>query len=915
MDTTADMANEVGQFRAERALHVQNIKRRKADGDMFLRIRLLSELVPGTDVGAFLHLLPLVYEYVGGDCSPEGAARLGISLEDARSSGVARLEEALGVRPSSGADASGEQVSYAQVADQLQELLLAALPSVPPSLRPLLQAGWDAPAEAGVAASRLAHERDNGDHGRAGYGAMRFRLRRRPATTAPPTLAFPCGMCEASYATKVQFEAHIDRIHAGMARYRESLIGLYTCSPHITTPQEHRSAIESFAFCYQYGVKQRQDGQPPRRCFQGCAFCAMQHWPEEQHQVYLVTPEIPVCDSSATRPAKCFMPSPGLVADLLCVEKYKSAWPDIPAEELDASAVDLPHLAPDGTPTSTKVLMHRKRVSKAALEGKETVAICQCCFDAYSKRNPRAMSKTALSNNLWLGRHPPLLRDASLGHQLLLALARVVSTKVYLSSKGVDESARQHASTWRRRFLQSGIQGTAIVFNNASATEALAGFPPTAEELQQTFAAVFTGPENPTEAQQEDIEGSGPEHAKARETMARARMRKEVELEVDKVLLDEQARFLLRTNYAYKSDGNYRSDLVAALPSGKAVPPCFEACAAFVKVDAADSDMKQASGPASSTTAGELEEEARDAEELVKWMSVIDEDTSDAAEMSVLPTIQRLLERMESQAGRVAVNELNSVLSDGGTGPQDRLGRKRLKDICRDFHVLCDKFSPEEEAQALLWRVQALATNSLRPAGAEPPAHQDDSRPDGPGVRAQLRVPTLRQPLSWWSPTYWPSARPTEFCYGDCVWGLEGDGPPLDVADWIQVLLRREELEYTLPGEQETYRAAPVNRFRLSWPVLHILHSFWRVTETTKSIHTFLKTPGAFGIASGIVDLTPEMLEEYNAGERARRQESIYAEASSRQGRTGDSEEGAEFPASGNCTLGRLERTPTAGPA
>ena len=115
-----------------------------------------------------------------------------------------------------------------------------------------------------------------------------------------------------------------------------------------------------------------------------------------------------------------------------------------------------------------------------------------------------------------------------MGHQLPLALARVVSTKVYLSSKGVDETARQHATIWRQRFLQSGIQGTSIVFRNASTHEALAGFPPTASELQQSFVAVFTGPEDPTEEQRTDIDGTGPEHEQAREAMARARLRKEM---------------------------------------------------------------------------------------------------------------------------------------------------------------------------------------------------------------------------------------------------------------------------------------------------------------------------------------------------------------------------------------------------
>ena len=73
--------------------------------------------------------------------------------------------------------------------------------------------------------------------------------------------------------------------------------------------------------------------------------------------------------------------------------------------------------------------MHCKRVSQDALDGNATVAICRCCYDAYRQ--------------CW---------SISCGHQMLLALARVVSTKVYLSSKGVDEAARRHAASRRQRF-------------------------------------------------------------------------------------------------------------------------------------------------------------------------------------------------------------------------------------------------------------------------------------------------------------------------------------------------------------------------------------------------------------------------------------------------------------------------------
>ena len=292
-----------------------------------------------------------------------------------------------------------------------------------------------------------------------------------------------------------------------------------------------------------------------------------------------------------------------------------------------------------------------------------------------------------------------------MAHQSLLELARVMSTKVYLSSKGVDETARQHATTWRQRFLQSGIQGTSTVFRSGRTHEALAGFPPTASELQQSFVAVCTGPEDPTEEQRTDIDGTGPEHEQAREAMARARLRKEVELEVDKGELDSQARYLLRTNYVYQADGRYRADFVDAMPDERMVPPCFGACAVFVPVDPADADVPQASGPATTTTAGEQETlaaEEADAAELVKWLSIADEDNADVAEMTAMPSMQRLLERMESQAGRVVANELLAMTSESGYGAEDELGRSRLASLSREFHALCEKFSPEEEAQELL---------------------------------------------------------------------------------------------------------------------------------------------------------------------------------------------------------------------
>ena len=96
--------------------------------------------------------------------------------------------------------------------------------------------------------------------------------------------------------------------------------------------------------------------------------------------------------------------------------------------------------------------------------------------------------------------------SATLGHQLLLALGRVVSTKVYLSNKGLDEPCRERAQTWRQKFLQSGMRATAIVYGNGNVDHAMSEFPPTPEVLQDTFVAVFSGSEKPVDSTVTDAE-------------------------------------------------------------------------------------------------------------------------------------------------------------------------------------------------------------------------------------------------------------------------------------------------------------------------------------------------------------------------------------------------------------------------
>ena len=119
---------------------------------------------------------------------------------------------------------------------------------------------------------------------------------------------------------------------------------------------------------------------------------------------------------------------------------------------------------------------------------------------------------------------------------------------------------------------------------------------------------------------------------------------------------------------------------------------------------------------------------------------------ADASEMTSLPALQRLLERMESQAGRVVANELMARVKESGA--IDEVGRKRLVAACREFNGLCAKASPIEEAQALLWRVQQLAANNSTPHVADEQTPREEDGQSAQKKPRQLRVPTTGQPYT-----------------------------------------------------------------------------------------------------------------------------------------------------------------------
>ena len=179
---------------------------------------------------------------------------------------------------------------------------------------------------------------------------------------------------------------------------------------------------------------------------------------------------------------------------------------------------------------------------------------------------------------------------------------------------------------------------------------------PGAEVLQDI---VFCGPED------------GATSSAQREATVRHALRQEMQLQAKKPLLDRQAKHLLSTNYVSAEKAKHRTDLVEKLPETPAVPACFEARAKLIPENAAGSDVARAAGPSSATAAAQRElgaKEGENAEELVQWMSSLEEAQDDESELTSLPALQGVLVRMESQAGRVVANELTAIVEEGGCG-------------------------------------------------------------------------------------------------------------------------------------------------------------------------------------------------------------------------------------------------------
>jgi hypothetical protein len=103
--------------------------------------------------------------------------------------------------------------------------------------------------------------------------------------------------------------------------------------------------------------------------------------------------------------------------------------------------------------------------------------------------------------------------------------------------------------------------------------------------------------------------------------------------------------------------------------------------------------------------------------------------------------------------------------------------------------------------------------------------------------------------------------KPKLWRYGDACNLYPERDTNLSTSEWNACMLLREEMEYTLPGEQEEYKAPVQNRVAIDWVALHLMATVSRLTDQRASAYHFLKN-GGMAFAQKIQALTAENLAQ-----------------------------------------------------
>ncbi|CAE7311896.1 unnamed protein product [Symbiodinium sp. CCMP2592] len=621
----------------------------------------------------------------------------------------------------------------------------------------------------------------------------------------------PCPLYDGvGFAVREELLAHIDEMHGGLQRYRNAYLHLESLCPHIVAGSEVRHYVSNYAeFLRRSAMDWEASALSCARERIGCAFCARCFWRESMQECFLKGP-------------KCFMAAAETVWEMLSVKRYHERWPLIPTKELEASIVDV------GTARCpVLVLLHKRRVTGDMVRGNAPAAVCEDCVEAFSGRKPW-LCKYALANDLWLGRPDPLLWKANMTHEMCLALARTVATKVVLRAGGASqaESSNRPSNSWDYVFQQSGLVGSAVVFHNGDAEYTLESLPPT--KLNDALAVSFCV----------DLPSAGMQE------QSRATVSRIARLQLHKEEFVQQAEALRETNPVYRSGvDEINRELLAEWFSSEDGPGAV-----------------RQTGPAEATEAAQRTRDSSESETCVLAMEPQVEDFNSRGReisMLVVSMLQKLEELQDAGARSVAL-EMETMVDEQRT-LVDHLDRQHILELCRQIHESCRQLSAAEKQSRLERELRdavmgkSRRLNASEAALAPRVAEQEDDR---------------------------PAPEEADHVHGDAA-EEDGQAAHLLVA---RLLFLREELAYAVDGELDEGDAAlrpvlgsqpasdpseavrPVlgtqpaqNRFSGDWTALHMMATVSRLTDQRAAAYNFLKN-GGMAFAKKLRELSAEDL-------------------------------------------------------
>ena len=567
----------------------------------------------------------------------------------------------------------------------------------------------------------------------------------------------PCLLCEAGFSNRPALLQHIDQKHGGLQRYRNAMLMLESLSPHVVVGSEVRQYVRNYAsFLRESRMDWEGTEEATLRRRLGCCFCARSFWKEELFEVFIAGEH-------------SFMMNPDVVWKFLSVERYKERWPLIPEAELLASSVSVV----DSFGQKVSVLLHKRRVDADMICGNSAASVCRDCYYAFAPKQPK-LCKFALANDLWLGRPDPLLWQANMTHEMCLALARTVATKVVLRAGGAQQNGASNGNQWDAAFHQSGYVGSSVLFHNGDARHAVESLPP--PQLNDAMAITFCT----------DLPHEGQE-------AGRAAVSKIVELRLKKALFLEQAAALQKTNCVYAAGvAEINRELLTEWlqDAEEAVPPVVLDCVVTVPVGEDGPGVMRQEGPADATADHVQVQQDEAVFAMESQVKDFNEEKTDVSTKIV--SLLEKIDALEAAGARSVSVELATLMGDDTT-LVDHLGRQRILQLCDEVQETCRKLSAADARRKLELELRdAVMGKSRWLLPSESPQEELGQADAESGCAAKhLFVARGKKPLSLFDWKIWTMAKPKLWRYGEAG-NLFDREEALSTREWAACLLLRE---------------------------------------------------------------------------------------------------------------------------